>query len=104
MRSRARGISRALPKSTTNNDENTGNKAALAAGAVGLMSNVNNPTVTSCAPDDPSFYCKLTRFFNSTQMILNLLVIFIAIIAGVYFAWSWFKGSSRQRKMKIGAV
>lgn len=104
MRSSGRRISRAITNTTTTKkDDGAGTKAALAGGAAGLMTDVANPTVTSCASDDSTFYCKLTRFFNSTKMIINLIITLIVIIALVYFGWKWWK-QSQKGGMHIGAV
>lgn len=104
MGSSGRRIARTVMNTTsTKKDDGAATKAALAGGAAGVMTDVANPTVTSCASDDSTFYCKLTRFFNSTKMIINLIITLIAIIAVVYFGWKWFKQPKRGG-MHIGAV
>jgi hypothetical protein len=67
-------------------EENAGSKAALATGALGAMSGADTPVVSTCPPSDTSFMCRLSRFYNSVKMILNLLVILGVIFALLYFA------------------
>ena len=88
---KGRAIARRVVSSPNRDNNNNSTNAALAGGAVGALSGVNNPTITSCSPDDTSFYCRLTRFFNSIQMVLRLVLIVIAVGFGLYFGYTWYK-------------
>lgn len=73
-------------------NKNAGTNAALAAGATGAMSGVSAPIFTACAPEDTSFYCRLTRFLNIVKMLLSLVFIFVAVGAVIYFGLKWYRG------------
>jgi len=76
--------------------KSTGNttSALLGAGAASVASSAvgaNTPVLSTCPPDDRTFMCKLTRFYNSTKMIISLVLIFGTIIVALWFAYVFFK-------------
>ena len=49
---------------------------------------------TICKPDDDTFFCKLSRFFNEVHMIVILGIL-------AYFAYTYFfKGKGKSLKFK----
>ena len=48
----------------------------------GVSGVVGGHTVTSCASDDSSFFCVLSRLFSSVYMIVILVALVVAIIFG----------------------
>jgi len=64
-----------------------GGAALGASGGVG----VSTPVLSTCPPEDKTFMCKLTRFYNSFKMILSIIVTFILIVVGSWFAYTWYK-------------
>lgn len=76
----------------TANQRNDGTTTAIATGALGALSNVSTPIVANCAPDDNSFMCKMTRFYNSTKMIISIIVLFIVVAIVLYLGTKWLKG------------
>lgn len=70
--------------------------AALGAGALaGSAGGLSTPVLTSCPPEDKTFMCKLTRFYNSFKMILGIIVTVILIVVALWFAYVWYKSSRR---------
>jgi hypothetical protein len=91
-----RGVGKAMARTVMNrNRQESGTTSAIGAGvAGGLLTNatsVNSPILTSCPPEDTSFMCKLNRFFNSLKMIISIVIIFILIIAVIWFGYYWYK-------------
>lgn len=81
--------------------DDTTNKALLGGAAVGALSNVtgtSTPVLTSCPPEDTTFMCKLTRFYNSFKMILNIIFTIITIIAVIWLVWYFWKSSRSSVK------
>jgi hypothetical protein len=48
----------------------------------GVSGVVGGHSVTSCAADDSSFFCVLSRLFSSVFMIIILVALVVAIIFG----------------------
>ena len=69
---------------------------ALAAGGT-LASMGSSGGVSFCAPTDTTLYCRLSRGVGIVQMIIMLMVIFIAVMAFIYFAFSWMTSKSKTR-------
>ena len=67
----------------------TGTKlgAIGAGGALAMNSGSGNMYV--CGTTDQSFYCQLTRFTGSVQMIITLIIIFLAIMFLLFFAYKY---------------
>lgn len=91
-RSGGRLISRAMTQ-RKNNQSNVGaGAAALGAGALaGSGGGVSTPVLTSCPPEDRTFMCKLTRFYNSFKMILGIITTVILIGVAIWLAYVWYK-------------
>jgi hypothetical protein len=68
--------------------EDTTGKLGLVAGAGGLLAGgAGGATVTTCPPEDTSFYCKFVKGFNIFKMILFI----VAILIGIVFIWYLFR-------------
>jgi|APGre2960657404_1045060.scaffolds.fasta_scaffold59805_3 hypothetical protein len=83
--------SRPATKGTTATNASS---ALLGAGAASVASSAvgaNTPVLSTCPPEDTTFMCKLTRFYNSTKMILSLVIIFAVILGALWFAYAFFK-------------
>jgi len=92
-------------RTPTNKNDDTTNKALIGGVAAGALSNAtgtSTPVITSCPLEDTSFMCKLTRFFNSFKMILNLIVTVITIIVVIWVAWYFWKSYRRTGVKKGG--
>lgn len=75
-----------------NNDGTGAGAAALGAGALaGSGGGLSTPVLTSCPPEDRTFMCKLTRFYNSFKMILGIITTVILIVVAIWFAYIWYK-------------
>ena len=72
---------------------------AAGAGAGALTSGAGGTTVTSCPPDDQSFYCKLSRFTGIVKMILFLITVIVFVIA-LFYLWKSLRGSSATGKRR----
>jgi len=75
-----------------NKNNNTG--LALAGGAaLGSTAGggVSSPVLTTCPPEDKTFMCKLTRFYNSFKMILSIILTVLLIVGGIWFGYMWYK-------------
>jgi hypothetical protein len=76
-----------------------GTNALLAGGAVGaLTGGASTPTLTTCPPDDKSFYCKLVRFVNTIKLFITIILIIGAIAFGIWFAYSYIKNMRKLAK------
>ena len=74
--------------------QDTTGKLGLIAGAGGaLTAGAGGTTVTSCPPDDNSFYCTFVKGFNIFKMILFI----IAILIGIVFIWYQFKSPKSKK-------
>lgn len=65
---------------------------AVATGGAGLtaitaVQGAGGMTITSCPPDDTSFYCKFVKWFNMFKMLLVVLSIVITIGIIAYVFW-----------------
>ena len=68
---------------------------AGAAGAASSLGTAGGVTVSSCPPDDQSFYCSFVRFFNMFKMVL---VIIIVLIIAYFIYKMFFASKSRGRR------
>lgn len=74
--------------------QDTTGKLGLIAGAGGaLAAGAGGTTVTSCPPEDTSFYCTFVKGFNIFKMILFI----IAILIGILFIWYLFKSPKSKK-------
>ena len=73
-------------------------KTALTGGAVGALGGATTPTITSCPPDDKSFYCKLTRFVNIIKLFITIIVITVAIGFFLWFGIGYIKDMRKSAK------
>ena len=79
--------SRPATKSNTTSALLGAGAASVASSAVGA----STPVLSTCPPEDTTFMCKLTRFYNSTKMILSLVIIFAIILGALWFAYAFFE-------------
>lgn len=87
------------------NKKDDSNKALLGGAAAGALTGgggVSTPVFTSCPPEDKTFMCKLTRFYNSFKMILSIIATVIIIIGVIWLVWSYWKSSRGGKMMKKG--
>lgn len=98
-----RSISFSRPSTTTQKTDqtNTALLGAVAGSAISGATSTSTPVITTCPPEDTTFMCKLTRFYNIFKMILSIIIIIILIIGGIWILMSLMK-SSRGGKMKGG--
>lgn len=68
---------------------------ALAAGG-SLLGGAGGATITSCPPEDNSFYCQFVKGFNIFKMLLFIIVI---LVVG-YFLYTTFFGSTKSAKRR----
>jgi hypothetical protein len=71
--------------------KNNGTNAALAGAGLGAVSGASTPILSSCPPDDTSFMCKLSRFYNIVKMLIGLVVIFVLIGLVLWFGINWWR-------------
>lgn len=93
-----------LSSSSKKTDDTTG-KALLGGAAAGAVANTTGaitPVITSCPPDDKTFMCKLTRFYNSFKMILGIITTVIGIGVLIWLAWSYWKSTRGSVGSKKG--
>lgn len=82
----------------TGNNQN-GTTAALAGGAVGAIAGGGaGTTITGCASDDKTFYCRLVRFVNTIKMFITIIVIVIAIVFAIWFGYHYVKDMRKGSK------
>lgn len=87
-----------MPRNNSNGALATG---AIAGSVLSGGSSTSTPVLTACPPEDKTFMCRLTRFFNSFKMILSLIITFISIIVVIWVAWYFWKtyyGSGKKRR------
>jgi hypothetical protein len=68
---------------------------ALAGGALSNATSMSSPILMSCPPEDTTFMCRLTRFYNSFKMIIGIIVIIVLIALVIWFATLYFKNRRR---------
>lgn len=91
----ANNNARATRRTQNNENMNTMDKTAIAAGVgSAVVSGAGGVTVSSCPPDDNSFYCKMTRWFN----LFKMLIAFLAVLGVIYVLWVMFRGTSQNSK------
>lgn len=71
------------------NHNDTGKAALIGGGAAalgGAVAGAGGVTVSTCPPEDKSFYCQFVKGFNIFKMILSILLILavIGVIAWVF--------------------
>ena len=82
-------------KNTQRHDQPSLGPTLLTAGAAGAASSLGTAggvTVSSCPPDDKSFYCSFVRFFN----IFKMLIVIIVVIIIAYFIYKVFLSSTSK--------
>ncbi len=79
-----------VTKSRNSSGGGAGAGAGLLAGAVagGIVGGAGGTTITTCAADDPSFYCRFVRWFGIFKMVLYLIV----VLAIIWILWKTFGG------------
>ncbi len=70
--------------------------ATAAPVGVAALSGAGGTTITSCPPDDNSFYCNFVKGFNIFKMILFIIVILVVIYI-IYALFGKARKSSRRR-------
>lgn len=79
-------------KKEDNGNGNTQLLTGAAGGAVASgITDTSTPIISSCPPDDKTFMCKLTRFYNSFKMIIGIILIIAIICFVAWFLWSLYK-------------
>ena len=73
------------------NATNTGLAVAGGAALAGSGGGVSTPVLTTCPPEDKTFMCKLTRFYNSFKMIFGIISTIILVLFVMWFAYTWYK-------------
>lgn len=74
------------PNSTQQPPMTATDKVGIAAGVGGaIMSGAGGTTVTTCPPEDNSFYCKFVKGFNIFKMLLVILAVIIGVVMLYYF-------------------
>ena len=82
------------------NENNQALLGAVAGGAVANMTSTSTPVIMTCPPDDTTFMCKLTRFYNSFKMIISLVLIVLGIVVAAWVAWTLYKSGSGVAMVK----
>ena len=79
-------------------EQPSGSGTALLAGAVGssMVSNAGGATITTCPPEDKSFYCNFVKGFNIFKMILFIIV----VLTIAYVLYKVFLGSNGSKTRK----
>lgn len=83
--------------SASTTPQNNGTFGALAAGGLaGGLGSAGGVTVSTCPPEDTSFYCKFVKGFNIFKMILFILAIFVVL----YFLYKIFVSKSSTKAFR----
>lgn len=68
-----------MGRSKKNNLANTALLGTGAAAVGGAMAGAGGTTLTTCPPDDKSFYCQFVKGFNIFKMLLVIFGVLIVI-------------------------
>lgn len=83
--------------SKSNTDQKSNSIGSLSSlGGFNLLSGAI--TTNTCTTDDESFYCKLSRGYNSISMIINLLFILFVIVVILIFIYRFFLNRKISKK------
>lgn len=82
-----------MPLSQNKNNTNSTGLALAGGAALGSTAGggVSAPVLTTCPPEDKTFMCKLTRFYNSFKMILSIILTILLIVGMIWLAVWWYR-------------
>ena len=85
-------------KSKPNTKINTDNNSNSIGKFGGLSFLSGAITTNTCSSDDESFYCKLSRGYNSVSMIVNLFSMFFVFCVILLFVYRFFLNRKISKK------
>lgn len=90
---------RSYKKSNTEQSETNTDIISKSIGSLGGFNLLSGAiTTNTCSTEDDSFYCKLSRGYNSVSMIVNLMIMFFAFCSVVFFLYRFFLNRKISKK------
>lgn len=84
-------------QSKSNNDQKSNSIGSLSnLGGFNLLSGAI--TTNTYTTDDESFYCKLSRGYNSISMIINLIIIFLIFCFISFYLYRFLKRKISKKR------